>query len=143
VRLCYVFACVFIVAGCYTTLNIINRPCFTIHIARQSHGRCFVIHKPREFVAEVMPFYFRQTKITSFQRQLNLYGFNRITKGPDRGGYYHELFMRHKAFLCKMMVRGIIFICTKSTHSLCVTTYTFHCINCTRIGFVFVSRELA
>jgi len=52
-----------------------------------------------------MPLYFRQSKITSFQRQLNLYGFNRITQGPDRGGYYHELFLKHKAFLCGMMPR--------------------------------------
>ena len=115
---------VFLIAGCDTTLNIINRPCFSIHIARQPHGRCFVMHKPKEFVVEVMPLHFRQSKITSFQRQMNLYGFNRITKGSDRGGYYHELFLRHKAFLCGMMVR-IVFFSTKSTH-LCVTTYTFH-----------------
>jgi len=34
------------------------------------------------------------------QRQLKLYG----SKGPDGGGY-HELFLRHKLFLCGTMVR--------------------------------------
>ena len=52
-----------------------------------------------------MPSYFRQSKLTSFQRQLNLYGFSRITTGQDRGGYYHELFLRHRLFLCQSMVR--------------------------------------
>ena len=74
-------------------------------ISWQPHGRCFVIHKPKEFADFIMPGYFRQTKLTSFQRQLNLYGFNRITRGNDSGGYYHELFLRGKPFLCKHMIR--------------------------------------
>lgn len=69
------------------------------------HGRCFVIHKPKQFVEEVMPKYFRQSKLTSFQRQLNLYGFARLTRGPDAGGYYHELFLRRREHLCARMIR--------------------------------------
>lgn len=42
---------------------------------------------------------------TSFQRQLNLYGFQRLTRGPDTNGYYHECFLRGKAFLITKMVR--------------------------------------
>lgn len=74
-------------------------------VSWQPHGRCFVIHKPKEFTDHIMPHYFRQTKLTSFQRQLNLYGFQRLTRGADSGGYYHELFLRGKDFLCKHMVR--------------------------------------
>jgi hypothetical protein len=74
-------------------------------ISWQPHGRCFVIHDPKEFVDHVMPNYFRQSKLTSFQRQLNLYGFSRLTRGADAGGYYHELFLRGKSFLCKRMMR--------------------------------------
>ena len=74
-------------------------------ISWQHHGRCFVVHKPKEFVEHVMPKYFRQTKLTSFQRQLNLYGFSRLTRGNDAGGYYHELFLRGKVYLCNKMSR--------------------------------------
>jgi hypothetical protein len=74
-------------------------------VSWQPHGRCFIVHKPKEFVSEIMPIYFRQSKLTSFQRQLNLYGFCRLTSGKDRGGYYHELFLRYRPFLCKRMMR--------------------------------------
>lgn len=74
-------------------------------VSWQPHGRCFIVHKPKEFVSKVMPSYFRQSKLTSFQRQLNLYGFSRITAGRDRGGYYHELFLRDRLFLCQNMSR--------------------------------------
>ncbi|CAB9511386.1 Heat stress transcription factor [Seminavis robusta] len=69
------------------------------------HGRAFLVRKPKEFTRDIMPKYFRQTKLTSFQRQLNLYGFRRITQGTDAGAYYHELFLRGRPQLCLRMVR--------------------------------------
>jgi hypothetical protein len=41
-----------------------------------------------------MPKYFDQSKMPSFLRQLNVYGFKRLEKGLDKGGYYHRLFVR-------------------------------------------------
>jgi hypothetical protein len=49
------------------------------------HGRAFAIHKPRTFITEFMPRYFSTSRMSSFQRQLNLYGFRRITEGRDKG----------------------------------------------------------
>lgn len=74
-------------------------------VSWQPHGRAFVVREPKTFVADLMPRFFRQTKLTSFQRQLNLYGFSRLTRGADAGGYYHELFLRGKPHLTTRMVR--------------------------------------
>lgn len=69
------------------------------------HGRCFLVRNKSEFVSRILATWFRQSKFASFQRQLNLYGFKRITTGPDKGGYYHELFLRSKVFLCHRIDR--------------------------------------
>jgi hypothetical protein len=74
-------------------------------VSWQPHGRCFVVHDQEEFVKSVLPMWFRQTKFPSFQRQLNIYGFTRIAAGPDKGAYYHELFLRGKQFLAQRIDR--------------------------------------
>jgi HSF-type DNA-binding len=68
------------------------------------HGRAIQIHDSKALVS-LLPKYFTLSKIASFQRQLNLYGFGRLTKGPDRGCYYHEYFLRgrcHEHLLDRM-----------------------------------------
>lgn len=97
------------------------------------HGRSFKIHDLDGFHDHVLPMYFRHSKKSSLLRQvrvceacfivmldglyisntsssfptvqLNLYGFRRICAGPDKGSYYHELFLRGKRFLCGRMRR--------------------------------------
>lgn len=71
-----------------------------------SHGRSFSIHKPKEFVRDVMPKYCRMSRYTSFQRQLALYNIRRITEGPNKGSYCHELFVRGRPILATMINRN-------------------------------------
>lgn len=89
----------------FSILVASERDGFEDVIAWKPHGRCFIIRKKDAFVTEIMPRFFHQTKLTSFQRQLNLYGFIRLTAGRDRGGYYHECFIRGRPDLCRFMVR--------------------------------------
>lgn len=77
------------------------------------HGRSFSVHKPVEFMRTLMKVFFNHNAITSFQRQLNLYGFKRITKArsKDYGSYYHELFLRGRLKLSyrirRQKIKGI------------------------------------
>lgn len=54
---------------------------------------------------EVMPKYFKMGSYASFQRQLNLYSFTRIAEGPERGSYFHNLFVKDKPLLSTTMKR--------------------------------------
>ena len=71
-----------------------------------THGRSFGIHDMEAFVNEILPKYFsKQSKMVSFARQLNLYGFARIHSGADAGGYYHDLFLKGRPELHAYMRR--------------------------------------
>lgn len=65
-------------------------------------GKAFYI---RANITEKITKYFRQTKLESFQRQLNLYGFTLLTKGEDRGAYFHPQFLRDQPELCQLIKR--------------------------------------
>jgi hypothetical protein len=50
--------------------------------------------------------HFQQTKYKSFQRQLNLWGFERNTKESiERGSYHHPLFIKGRKDFCQEMGR--------------------------------------
>jgi hypothetical protein len=78
-----------------------------------ANGRAFAIHKPDKFFKEIVPLYFRQSRLSSFKRQLNLYGFELINTGPARGGYYHELFVKDQAEMCRRMRRVAVKVAPK------------------------------
>lgn len=69
-----------------------------------SHGRAFLVKDSQRFVDEIMPVYFNQSKYSSFQRQLHMYNFARVTgHSPDKGAYHHRCFLRgHPELALKM-----------------------------------------
>jgi len=63
-------------------------------IAWSSTGKAFRIEDVNLFSTLVLPKYFRTSKFSSFQRNLNLYGFNKVRRGPDADMYAHPSFLR-------------------------------------------------
>eukprot|EP00981_Chlorochromonas_danica_P011659 scaffold4203_cov166-Ochromonas_danica.AAC.5 len=62
-----------------------------------ANGLCFRIIDQEIFANDIVPKISPlDTKLTSFQRQLNLYGFRRLTKGEDQGCYFHPKFQRDR-----------------------------------------------
>jgi len=74
-------------------------------ITWQPHGRAWKVLKPQAFESLVMPLFFEYSNYHSFNRLVNAWSFRRISSGPDRGSYYHELFLRGKPHLQKFMRR--------------------------------------
>ena len=68
-------------------------------------GRGFAIHDAKEFADCIMGRYFTTRRLASFQRQLNLYGFRRISEGKEKGGYFHKDFIKGKRHLSKKIRR--------------------------------------
>mmetsp|Transcript_11583 Transcript_11583/g.24716 ORF Transcript_11583/g.24716 Transcript_11583/m.24716 type:complete len:346 (+) Transcript_11583:305-1342(+) len=63
-------------------------------VSWRPHGRAFFIKDKDLFITKVVPKFFKATKIRSFQRQCHLWGFQRITSGPDAGSWWHKSFIR-------------------------------------------------
>lgn len=68
-------------------------------------GLSFQVRDTTRFVNEVMTSHFKQSKYKSFQRQLNFYGFRRITHGPNEGSYCHQWFIQGNEDMCKKIRR--------------------------------------
>eukprot|EP00934_Nitzschia_sp_Nitz4_P000228 Nitzschia sp. Nitz4//scaffold211_size37880//9614//11244//NITZ4_007701-RA/size37880-augustus-gene-0.59-mRNA-1//-1//CDS//3329541964//228//frame0 len=65
----------------------------------------FKVHNKLRFTSEILPSYFNATKYKSFQRNLNLWGFESIQEGPNKGGCFHPRFIRGDVEQCHYMSR--------------------------------------
>lgn len=77
------------------------------------HGKAFLIIKKSKFNSYILPKYFNGTKYSSFTRKLIRWGFDRISKGPETGAYFHRYFQRNNLDL----VRKLICMRTRSSVS--------------------------
>ena len=84
---------------------ILGKQEFQEIITWMPHGRSWKVLKPNLFESMVMPLFFEYSNYHSFNRLINAWSFRRISSGPDRGSYYHELFLRGMPHLQKYMRR--------------------------------------
>jgi len=75
-------------------------------ITWNSSGNAFIIANLDLFRDYILMKYFRHQKFPSFQRQLNLYGFRKIARGPDTGAYAHKYFIRQRPDLLDFVRRS-------------------------------------
>ena len=68
-------------------------------------GTMWKVLDTEELEKNMLSKYFRHSKYTSFNRQVNLWGFTRIIKGNNTGCYCHPLFKRDDRNLCLKMKR--------------------------------------
>ena len=68
-------------------------------------GKAFSVYEPQKLEKEVMPLYFKTSKLKSFQKQLNTYGFERTKIGGGLNIYYHQHFVQNNSELLLLMHR--------------------------------------
>ena len=65
----------------------------------------FYLNNPPAFEKEIMPRYFRGSKLTTFRRQLVFYSFFRSKTGRHQGAFVNPFFIRGRSDLLSQIVR--------------------------------------
>jgi len=84
---------------------LLSQPQLSNVITWMPHGRSWKVLNQRAFETAVLPVFFESDNYHSFNRVINAWSFRRKSNGPDRGSYFHELFLRGKPHLQKCMRR--------------------------------------
>jgi len=101
----------------------LQKPDLASIISWHSHGRCFRVHNPKKAEEFILHRFFNQNRYSSFRRQLDLWGFKRLTQnGADSGAYYHEMFLRSKPFLCRSIGREVGTSGKRNKNKKCATS---------------------
>ena len=87
----------------YEMLEDAEEQGFNDIVSWSSDGNGFMVHDTTSFVLKIIPSYYNCTKYKSFQRQLSLYGFTRVTSGDNKGLRGHKNFIRGCKELCRQM----------------------------------------
>ena len=94
----------------------------------QVHGRCFLIHDKERLEEELLHLFFGTKKYQTLRRNLNNWGFKQIQgiENPDKGCYYHPMFLRTQYKLCASMTRTSLVSSDKESGELPFQEPKFH-----------------
>ena len=71
--------------------ELLSDPEYSHIVTWLPHSRSFVILNRKEFESVIIQTEFKLTKVKSFVRQLNGWGYHRVKKGPEEGSYFHKV----------------------------------------------------
>jgi hypothetical protein len=74
--------------------DAISNKQFNEMLSWSEDGSYFMIVQPETFAETVLPMYYRHNKLTSFIRQLNMYGFKKRVSTLGYMAYAHQYFLR-------------------------------------------------
>lgn len=74
-------------------------------VAWCKHGRAFAVLDKAAFTDQIMPRYFKASKFAYFSDAIRQWGFRRFRCGPDKGAFYHKLFLRGQPELTRHLTR--------------------------------------
>lgn len=83
--------------------EILDKPEHSHIIKWLPGGKAWIVMDKKSFTSEILPKYFKQSQFTSFTRKLSRWKFNRVSKGPYMGAYYHRFFRKDRKYLCILM----------------------------------------
>eukprot|EP00741_Cyanophora_paradoxa_P000124 tig00000057_g119.t1 len=81
------------------TYQMVEDPNTNDCISWSTGENSFIIWKPADFARDILPRYFKHSNLSSFVRQLNIYGFRK--NHPDMWEFAHENFMRGREDLLR------------------------------------------
>lgn len=85
------------------TYEIVNDPSSDDIVRWNETGDSFIIMKTHEFCEELLPVYFKHKNLSSFVRQLNMYGFHKTKLKNNEQCFVHKYFRRdNKGLLLKI-----------------------------------------
>lgn len=87
------------------TYEIVDDPAYDDIVSWNKAGDAFVIYKTNEFCEKILPMYFKHKNLSSFVRQLNMYGFHKTKYKNNEQCFTHKFFRKDNKKLLLQMKR--------------------------------------